>query len=81
MNQQTILERLKSFEGFVPYMYRCTGGAVTAGIGHALATAADAAVLQWEISGRPASPVEIAGDFEKIAAAPIGLVAEHYEPL
>jgi GH24 family phage-related lysozyme (muramidase) len=81
MNQQIVLERLKSFEGCVPYMYRCTGGEVTAGIGHAFLTSADAAGLQWQISGRPASPEEIAGDFEKVAAAPIGLVATHYEPL
>jgi GH24 family phage-related lysozyme (muramidase) len=81
MNQQIVLERLKSFEGFVPYMYRCTGGAVTAGIGHALLTSADAAGLGWEISGRPASPEEIAGDFEKVAAATKGLPAAQYEPL
>jgi GH24 family phage-related lysozyme (muramidase) len=65
----------------VPYMYRCTGGDVTAGVGHALATAADAGGLDWEISGRPASAAEIAGDFEKVAAAPLGLIATHYEPL
>jgi GH24 family phage-related lysozyme (muramidase) len=81
MNQQIVLERLKGFEGFVPYMYRCTGGAVTAGIGHALLTSADAAGLEWEVSGRPASQEEIAGDFEKVAAAAKGLVAAHYEPL
>jgi GH24 family phage-related lysozyme (muramidase) len=81
LNQQIVLERLKSFEGCVPYMYRCTGGDVTAGIGHALLTSADAASLKWEISGRPASPEEIAGDFEKVSGAPIGLVAAHYAAL
>jgi GH24 family phage-related lysozyme (muramidase) len=81
MNQQTVLERLKSFEGCVPYMYRCTGGAVTAGVGHALPTAADAAGLHWEISGHPASPAKIAEDFGSVAAAPKGLPATHYEPL
>jgi GH24 family phage-related lysozyme (muramidase) len=81
MNQQIVLERLKHFEGLVPYMYRCTGGDVTTGIGHALFTSADAAALAWEISGRPASPDEIAGDFEKVAAAPKGLVAASYEAL
>lgn len=81
MNRNVVLERLKSFEGCVPYMYRCTGGAVTAGVGHALFTSADAAGLEWEISARSASAEEIATDFEKVAAAPKGLAAARYEPL
>jgi GH24 family phage-related lysozyme (muramidase) len=81
MNQQIVFERLKSFEGCVPYMYRCTGGAVTVGVGHALPSVAEAATLRWQISGRPASPAQIAEDFSKVAAAPKGLPAAHYESL
>jgi GH24 family phage-related lysozyme (muramidase) len=81
MNRQTVLERLERFEGCVPYMYRCSGGAVTAGVGHALATAGDAAALSWELSGRSASAAEIAADFAKVSVAPSGLVAVRYEPL
>jgi GH24 family phage-related lysozyme (muramidase) len=81
VNRQTVLERLKNFEGHVTYMYRCTGGAVTTGVGHALLTVADATSLHWEISGLPAAPTEIVEDFNKVAAAPKGLPAAHYEPL
>ncbi|HLI86184.1 MAG TPA: hypothetical protein VKV17_19875 [Bryobacteraceae bacterium] len=81
MNQETVLERLERFEGCVPYMYRCTGGAVTAGIGHALPTAGDAISLPWEIAGRRASTAEITADFAKISESPLGLPAAHYEPL
>jgi GH24 family phage-related lysozyme (muramidase) len=81
LNQQTVLERLQRFEGCVPYMYRCTGGAVTAGIGHALATAGDAASLPWEIAGRLASAAEITVDFGNVSGASMGLPAGRYEPL
>jgi GH24 family phage-related lysozyme (muramidase) len=81
MNQQIVLERLKSFEGCVPFMYRCTGGAVTAGVGHALLTLANAVGLDWQISGHSAAESEIAGDFGKVAAAAIGLRAVDYEHL
>jgi GH24 family phage-related lysozyme (muramidase) len=81
MNQETVLNRLLGFEGCVPYMYRCSGGAVTAGVGHVLPTAGDATALPWELSGRPASAAEIAADFGKVSASPIGLPAVSYEPL
>jgi GH24 family phage-related lysozyme (muramidase) len=62
-------------------MYRCTGGEVTVGIGHAILRVADAPALNWNVDGRAATPDEIAADYERIAAEPIGEVASHYKPL
>jgi GH24 family phage-related lysozyme (muramidase) len=81
MNRDRVLARLETFEGSVPYMYRCTGGEVTAGIGHAIFTPLDAVKLNWQIHGRPAAPAEVTADFEKVEAAPKGLLAPHYQPL
>jgi GH24 family phage-related lysozyme (muramidase) len=81
MNRDRVLARLERFEGSVPYMYRCTGGEVTAGVGHAIASSAAALELDWQIDSREASPAEIAADFAKIAAAPKGMAATLYESL
>jgi len=62
-------------------MYRCTGGEVTVGIGHAIPGAADAARMPWEIAGRAASASEAQTDFGKVAAAPIGQLATNYAAL
>ena len=48
MNPDSVIARLKQFEGWTNYMYRCTGGEVTIGIGHALLAAANAATLAWQ---------------------------------
>src|ERR1035437_9519766 len=55
MDASLVIPRLESFEGRVPYMYRCTGGKVTIGIGHAIETPADALNLPCSIDGRPAT--------------------------
>jgi GH24 family phage-related lysozyme (muramidase) len=81
MDTPLILTRLESFEGRIPYMYRCTGGEVTVGIGHAILTAADALTLTWNIDGRAPTADEIAADYARIAAEPDGQVATHYKPL
>jgi GH24 family phage-related lysozyme (muramidase) len=81
MDTSSILARLEKFEGRIPYMYRCTGGEVTVGIGHAILTAADAHALTWNIDGRAASAGEIAADYARIAAEPVGQVASYYKPL
>jgi len=81
MDAATIIARLERFEGRVPHMYRCTGGAVTIGIGHAIPSADDAAALNWVVGGRAATPDEIRADYERIAATPKGLVASSYAPL
>ena len=81
MDPALVITRLESFEGRVPYLYLCTGGEVTVGIGHAIQTAADALQLTWSIDGRPATPVEIQGDYASVAAAQKGLIAKSYAPL
>ena len=81
MDRQQVIARLEKFEGCEPFMYRCTGGEVTIGVGHAIQSGADAARLPWEIAGRAASAVEAQTDFGKVAAAPKGAVAATYSAL
>ena len=76
MSTDDVLARLEKFEGRVPHMYRCTGGEVTIGIGHAIPTAADASKLTWE-SGTDG----VAAGYAAVAAEPKGMVASHYAPL
>jgi GH24 family phage-related lysozyme (muramidase) len=78
MNSSSAAGRLKKFEGSTSYMYRCTGGEVTVGVGHAIFDAAHAAQLPW--TGAPAAAL-IAADFARVAAADRGLVATRYENL
>ena len=80
MDPSLVIPRLESFEGRVPHMYRCTGGKVTIGIGHAIETPADALTLTWSTNGRPATGAEIQADYAQIAAAQMGLVAKAYAP-
>ena len=81
MNSDSVSARLRTFEGCVPYMYRCTGGEVTIGVGHAIPTAADAANLAWNVSGAPATAQQAQSDFTKIAAAAKGLLETDYASL
>jgi GH24 family phage-related lysozyme (muramidase) len=81
MDQSAVITRLKQFEGCINYMYRCTGGEVTIGIGHALMTAASASNLNWQISGAPAPPGRVQSDYQAVAAAPVGQVATAYQHL
>jgi GH24 family phage-related lysozyme (muramidase) len=81
MNQSSVIARLKEFEGCTNYMYRCTGGDVTIGIGHALQTEAHASNLTWQINGAQAPPGQVQSDYQAIAAAPVGKAATAYEHL
>ncbi|PWU05688.1 MAG: hypothetical protein C5B51_13960 [Terriglobia bacterium] len=81
MDSEEVIARLETFEGRVPHMYRCTGGDVTIGIGHALLAIGDVAALPWMIGNRPAAANEAQADFQKVAAAPMGLVAGKYAGL
>src|ERR1700744_58847 len=78
MNRTIAAQRLKRFEGSTSYMYLCTGGAVTVGVGHAIANSPLAQHLPW--IGAP-TPERIAADFARIAAAGKGLPAAHYQAL
>jgi GH24 family phage-related lysozyme (muramidase) len=62
-------------------MYRCTGGEVTIGIGHAIQTADDAVKLAWQVDGRAATPGEIQADYARVAASDQGLLASRYAAL
>src|ERR1017187_4132058 len=81
MDPALVIPRLQSYEGRVPYMYSCTGGKVTIGIGQAIEPPADALHLPLSIAGRPATPAETQADYAAVAAAQIGLVAKAYAPL
>jgi GH24 family phage-related lysozyme (muramidase) len=81
MDPALVIPRLESFEGRVPYMYLCTGGKITIGIGHAIEAPADALPLTWSIAGRPATSSEIQGDYASVAAAQKGLTAKSYASL
>jgi GH24 family phage-related lysozyme (muramidase) len=78
MDRTSVAERLKKFEGSTSYMYRCTGGMVTVGVGHAVFDAAHAQSLTW--TGSPAQTLVLA-DFASVAAAEKGLPASSYQKL
>jgi GH24 family phage-related lysozyme (muramidase) len=81
MDQATIIARLQKFEGRFSYMYVCTGGEVTIGVGHAIPNSAEASKLTWEIGGAAATPAQASADFERVAAAPKGMLASAYAAL
>jgi GH24 family phage-related lysozyme (muramidase) len=81
MDNTHVIPRVESFEGRVPYMYLCTGGEITIGIGHAIAIPADALKLTWSIDGRAATDDEIQADYASVAGAQKGLLAKSYAPL
>lgn len=62
-------------------MYRCTGGEVTVGIGHAIQKPSDALQFAWKVNGVAAAPAQVLTDYNAIAAAPVGLVAAKYRPM
>ena len=78
MDQASVIARLKEFEGCINYMYKCTGGDVTIGIGHAIQTAADAAALVWQRGGVAADGAQVQSDYAAVAAAPKGQAAPAY---
>jgi len=76
MDEGDVLARLEKFEGRIRHMYRCTGGEVTVGIGHAIASAEDAAQLLWETDAGMAG-----AGWQAITAAEKGRVASSYADL
>jgi GH24 family phage-related lysozyme (muramidase) len=81
MDQAAVIARLQKFEGCVSYMYVCTGGEVTIGVGHAIPNSAEASKLTWEIGGAAATPAQASADFERVAAAQKGMLASAYAGL
>ena len=72
---------MDGFEGRIPYIYLDTNGVPTCGKGHALFSQANALLLPWQINGQPATPQQIAADYQAVKAAEPGHTAAHYEPL
>jgi len=83
---------LLRWEGNKPFMYLCSAGYVTTGIGNKLANAQEAIALPWQhrATGLPATPAEIRTAFERVAAmttefrredpkAPNPFSAKHYQ--
>jgi GH24 family phage-related lysozyme (muramidase) len=81
MNIPLVLARLEKFEGRVPHMYRCTGGEVTIGIGHAIQTAEDALALAWAADGHGIRAEQIRADYARVAGAQKGQAASSYAVL
>ncbi len=81
MDHSVVKVRLRQFEGCTSFMYRCSGGEVTIGVGHAIASAILASQLQWEANGGAAGADQVTADFEKVAAAEKGHVASTYANL
>ncbi len=72
------LAKLESFEGSIPWMYRDTVGKVTVGVGVMLSDAAAAVALPFRAGDQPASAAEIAADFARVNALPMGRAAHFY---
>jgi GH24 family phage-related lysozyme (muramidase) len=81
MNIPFVLARLEKFEGCIPHMYRCTGGEVTIGIGHAIHTAEDALELSWAVDGDGIQAEQVRADYARVAGAQKGQAASSYAAL
>jgi GH24 family phage-related lysozyme (muramidase) len=76
MDLDQVIARIEKFEGRVPHMYRCTGGEVTIGMGHAILSAPECAQLDWAAGAGKAQ-----ADWAVVAAAPKGQAASVYAHL
>jgi len=72
------LKKLEEFEGSIPWMYRDTVGKVTVGVGLMLPDAAAATHLPFALDGQPATEEEIAAEFARVDALPMGRPALFY---
>jgi GH24 family phage-related lysozyme (muramidase) len=70
---------LKEFEGCVPWMYRDTVGKVTVGVGLMLPDAKTAQALPFLAGSEPATPEQIASEFTRVDALPLGRPSSFYK--
>jgi GH24 family phage-related lysozyme (muramidase) len=73
------LEKLKEFEGCVPWMYRDTVGKVTVGVGLMLPDAKAAQSLPFIFGTRTATLEEIAAEYARVDALPLGRSSAFYK--
>ena len=74
MNRDEVRDRLYRLEGKSAYMYQCTGGEVTVGVGHAIFSPEDAGALVWSVG----TPQKAAADWANVKAAQPDKVASFY---
>lgn len=72
------LAKLEWFEGSIPWMYLDTRGHVTVGVGLMVPNAAAAEKLPFMIGNRAATSTEIATEFARVEAMPMGRPALFY---
>ena len=72
------LAKLEWFEGAIPWMYLDTRGNVTVGVGLMVPDAAAAAKLLFMVGYRAATAEEIAAEFARVEAMPMGRPALFY---
>lgn len=78
--KQTLIEKLKLYEGNIPHMYLDTEGLVTVGIGNLLRTVQDAQKLSFlTAGGQKASKEEISTEYNAIKKLPKGQLAANYK--
>ena len=72
------LAKIEWFEGSIPWMYLDTRGKVTVGVGLLLPDAGAAQKLPFVIGTHPATQSEIAAEFARVDAMPMGRPALFY---
>lgn len=72
------IERLKEFEGSVPWMYLDTIGKVTVGVGSMLPDSRAAGLIPFMVGERAATSEEIAAEFARVSALTKGKGAAFY---
>lgn len=71
--KRILRKNLEKYEGTIGHMYLDTAGNVTTGIGHLLASSADAKKLLFHTAiGTRASPREVEAEYENIRKLPYG---------
>ena len=72
------MEKLKEFEGSIPWMYLDTVGKVTVGVGLMLVNDQAAHALPFMMGDRPATREEIQHEFSRVQGMKKGLLAKLY---
>lgn len=82
--EKFVMDKIKTYEGNIPYMYLDVNGNVTVGVGNLLSTVADAQALPfYKNDGTAATDVDIKKAFNIVAGSSYGqmVVASDFESL